>query len=354
MTQQIPKDPACSNGSPNPVLVEATRGAHVECRFRGAFAMVDFEGRLLASAGDIAAPVYPRSAVKPLQALALVESGAADAFELGAREISLACASHNGEPRHVSAVESWLTRLGLSAADLECGSHTPADPESEAARLRTGAALSPLMNNCSGKHSGFLTLARHRGWPTGGYIAYDHPVQQALREVLGAMAQTSLEDSPWGLDGCSIPTIALPLERLALAMARLARPDGLAPERAAACRRIARSMAEEPYMVAGRNRCASETMARCGGRVLLKSGAEGVYCAFHPETGTGIALKIDDGRKEASELLIGALLRRHGLLDEDAFADLRGFFGRDIVNAAGRSVGRFRIPDGAQLGEPLT
>lgn len=344
---------ALSSHPANPVLVEATRGEMVECRFHGAFALADNEGRILAAAGDIERPVYPRSAVKPLQALALVESGAAEAFGLGSKEVALACASHGAEPRHLQAVAAWLKRLGLSEADLECGAHPPTYPASEAARIRDAISPGPFMNNCSGKHSGFLTLAIHRGWETRGYIAYEHPVQATLRQILGEMADYSLEAAPWGLDGCSIPTIALPLNRIALAMARLARPEGLAPQRAAACRRIAQAMAEEPYMVAGRNRCASETMARTSGRVLLKSGAEGVYCAFHPGRGLGLALKVDDGRKEASEVLIGAILRRHGLLEPAELTDLRSFFGRDIANAAGRIVGRFRVAEEELLGEPL-
>jgi L-asparaginase II len=347
-------DEPAKTAAQNPVLVEATRGEMVECRFRGAFALADSEGRILAAAGDIDRPVYPRSAVKPLQALALVESGAAQAFGLGSKEIALACASHGAEPRHLEAVAAWLKRLGLSEVDLECGAHAPTDPDSEANRIREGLSLGPLMNNCSGKHSGFLTLACHRGWETAGYIRYDHPVQVNLRQILGEMADYPLDDAPWGLDGCSIPTIALPLERIALAMARMANPAALAPERAAASARIAQAMAEEPYMVAGKNRCASETMARTSGRVLLKSGAEGVYCAFHPGKGLGLALKVDDGRKEPSEVLVGAILQRHGLLDSVAFQDLHGFFGRDIVNAAGRIVGRFRVAEEELLGEPLS
>ncbi len=191
-----------------PVLVELVRGDLVESRHRGAFAVVDAAGKMVASAGDIERPVYARSAVKPLQALPLVESGAADRFGLGVEELALACASHAGTPLHVAKVASFLARAGLAAADLECGGHLPTDLASAQALIRAGEAPSPLHNNCSGKHAGFLATARHLGEAIRGYIEFDHPVQQRVLAAMGGMTGLDLTRAPRGRDGCGIPTIA--------------------------------------------------------------------------------------------------------------------------------------------------
>ena len=188
----------------NPVLVEVTRGEMVESRHRGSVAVVDHEGRTVLSLGSIEAPIYPRSAIKPLQALALVETGAAEAFGLSDAEIALACASHDGEPRHVSTVEAWLARIGCSTGDLECGPQLPSHEASAATLIRTGREPGPEHNNCSGKHSGFLSVARQLGAPTRGYIDLEHPVQQTVLGILEQMTGLDLGDAPRGIDGCGI------------------------------------------------------------------------------------------------------------------------------------------------------
>lgn len=326
----------------DPVLVEAVRGNMVESRHRGACAVADARGRLVLARGDVERPIYGRSAIKPLQALPLIETGAADAFALGARELALACASHRGEPRHVAAVEAWLARLGLSARDLECGAHAPADPASAEALLRAGAAPSPLHNNCSGKHAGFLTTARHLGEPTRNYIDAAHPVQRRLLAVLEAMTGLGLAAAPRGIDGCGIPVIGIPLAGLARAMARLADPAGLAPTRAAAARRILDAMAAEPSMVAGAGSFTTAVLSEAGRTVRLKPGAEGVFCAALPEQGLGIALKIADGAGRAAEVAMGETLRRLGALSAEQSDRLARLLRPSLRNVAGREIGVLR------------
>jgi len=326
----------------NPVLVEAVRGNMVESRHRGACAVTDARGRLVLALGDVERPIYGRSAIKPLQALPLIETGAADAFALDARELALACASHRGEPSHVTAVEGWLARLGLSARDLECGAHAPADPASAEALLRVGAAPSALHNNCSGKHAGFLTTARHLREPTRNYIDAAHPVQRRVRAVLEAMTGLDLDAAPRGIDGCGIPVIGIPLAGLARAMARLADPTGLAPTRAAAARRILDAMAAEPSMVAGSGSFTTAVLSEAGRTVRLKPGAEGVFCAALPEQGLGIALKIADGAGRAAEVALGEILRRLGALSPEQGERLAPLLRPSLRNVAGHEIGELR------------
>jgi len=323
----------------NPVLVEATRGAMVESRFRGAFAVVDLEGRVVASAGDIERPVFARSAIKPLQAIPLVESGAAEAFGLGDAEIALACASHRGEPRHVAVATAWLGRIGCSVADLECGAQLPTNPAALAELLGARETANAAHNNCSGKHSGFLTLARHLGLPTQGYIRYEHGVQQRVLGTLEIMTGLDLGAAPRGVDGCGIPVIAVPLGNLALAMARFADPADQPEPRQAACARIRAAMTGEPFMVSGTGRFCTRVISETGGGALIKTGAEGVYCGALTGEGLGIALKIDDGAGRAAEVAMAGLLARFGLLD--AGHELRK---PQLRNRAGTVVGELRLP----------
>ena len=322
----------------NPILAEVTRGAMVESRHRASLAVVDATGRVVLSAGDVEAAVYGRSALKPLQALPLLETGAAEAFDLSDAEIALACASHSGEARHVDTVAAWLARIGCAPEDLECGVHLPYNEAAMVALLRSGAEPSTLHNNCSGKHTGFLSIARHLGVPTKGYIRYDHPVQQRILGVLESMTGLDLSDAPRGIDGCGIPVIAIPLGNTALAMARLADPHDQPEARQAASARILRAMAADPFMVAGSERYCTRAMQILKGRAVIKTGAEGVYCGAIPGEGLGFAIKADDGATRAAEAVCGALLKRLGVLDEAESIALS----ETLRNRAGVEVGRLR------------
>lgn len=323
----------------NPVLIELTRGELVESVHRGSAAVVGVDGRVVMALGDLRTPVYPRSSLKPIQALPLIESGAADAFGLGDEEIALACASHSGEPMHTARVASWLARIGCGESDLACGAHRPRYEPVAEEMIRNGEAPTRIHNNCSGKHAGFLSVARHWDIATEGYERHDHPVQRAVARTLGELAGVEGE-LPWGIDGCAAPNFALPLAALASAFARMANPGGLSTQRALACRRIVGAMIAYPELVSGTGRTCAILMRSAQGRAAVKIGAEGFYAAMIPELGLGVALKIDDGAGRAAETAMAAILDKLGVLgnDDAASALLRA----PILNTRGAVVGERR------------
>ena len=326
----------------DPVLVEILRGDLVESRHRGAAAIVDSAGAIVASWGDIERPVFARSAIKPLQALPLVESGAAERYRLGATELALACASHHGEKSHVEAVGRWLDRVDLGPDDLQCGSHLPNDVPSAHALIHGGEKPSPLHSNCSGKHTGFLTTARHLGETTRGYVEPDHPVQRRVAQALGEMCGIDVARAPYGTDGCGIPVIGMPLAAMARGMARMADPRDLPAERAAAAKRLLAAMAERPLMVDGTGGFATVVMQVAGAKARIKPGAEGVFCGALPGLGYGVALKIEDGAGRAAEIAMGGILERLGVFGDAEREKLESLLRPAIKNVAGRVVGGMR------------
>jgi L-asparaginase II len=292
----------------NPVLIELTRGALVESLHAGAIAVVRADGEVVASVGDMASPIFPRSAIKLLQALPFLESGAVDRFGFGAAQIALACGSHAGARPHVTGVTAMLARTALSAAALACGAHEPTDAATARQMVRVGASPSPLHHNCSGKHAAMLATAVHLAEPTEGYWRPEHPVQQRIRQALEDMTGCTLGPDALGIDGCSVPNWAMPLAGLARAFARLATGEGLAPERADTCRRVREACWAHPDLVAGQGHLVTLIMQHLPGQVLVKSGAEGVYCGAFADQGLGFALKIDDGAKRASEAAVVQLI----------------------------------------------
>ena len=303
--------------SSNPTLVHAWRGGIVESSHRGAVAVVDADGTVHTQLGDIDRPIFPRSAVKVLQALPLVASGAADRFGLTNAELSLACASHGGEVRHADTAAGMLAKAGVDVAALECGTHWPYHDGSIKALAAAGQQPSALHNNCSGKHSGFVCLGclmaegSDRRAFLKGYVKPDHPVMREVTAALQATTGYDLTAAARGTDGCSIPTYAIPLRHLAHAFARVATGVGLSDGRARAAKRLRQAVAAAPDMVAGTGRFDSRVMAQLGERVFCKVGAEGVYCAALPEVGLGVAVKMDDGNTaRACEVAMAALIQR--------------------------------------------
>jgi L-asparaginase II len=313
----------------NPILVELTRGARVESTHRGAVAVADADARIAFARGDIDAVIYPRSAFKMLQAVPLVERGAAEAFGLSDEELALACASHSGESAQVALVEAWLKRLGLSAAQLVCG---PEGAEHERARLT---------HNCSGKHAGFLTLALHLGAPVKGYAEPAHPVQHEVRAALAGFCGLADEALAHGRDGCGAPAFIMPLRALAQGLARFVSGKGISPARGAAAQRLSAAMRAHPELIAGAGRPCTELMQAAQGRAIVKAGAEGVYAAALPDRGLGIALKIDDGASRAARAAIAALLAALGAVPADN-PHLSSYLDAPVTGADGKILGRVR------------
>jgi L-asparaginase II len=318
------------------------RGPRVESAHRGPVCVADADGATVLALGDVAQPVFPRSAVKAFQALPLLESGAADHYRLGEEELAIACGSHGGEPAHVAVVERMLARAGLDAGALECGAHRPSHHPSADALVRAGRAPSPLHNNCSGKHAGFLCFACHLGVDHHGYVAPSHPVQRAVKAAIEELTGASLGEDCCGVDGCSVPTWAAPLASLARAFARFGTGHGLSAARARAAGRLRAACARHPFFVAGTGRFATVAIEQLRERAFLKGGAEGVFCAALPDQGLGIALKCDDGAGRAAEAVMAALLMRLMKLGAAERAVLDRFARPAISNWNGIEVGRLR------------
>jgi L-asparaginase II len=298
-------------------MVEVWRGGLLEGTHSGHAVICDEAGEIVEAWGNPDAVIFPRSSCKMIQALPLIESGAADAAGLTDRQLALSCASHQGAAIHTEAVTHWLADLGLSEGDLRCGSHEPYDIDARNGLIRAYDAPCQIHNNCSGKHSGFLTLNRHLR-AGSEYVEVDHPVQRAVRaateEVSGETA------AGYGIDGCSAPNFATSIKGLARAMSAFSVASETGDARQKAMYRLTRAMATYPEMVAGEGRSCTELMRAMNGRVAMKTGAEAVFVAIVPEKKRGIAVKITDGGTRASEAVIAALLVRMGVLDADHLA----------------------------------
>lgn len=322
-------------------MVELWRGGRLESLHLGHAVVCNASG-IVGVWGDADAVIFPRSSCKMIQALPLIESGAAAAAGLGERQLALACASHQGAAIHTQAVESWLHGLGLGEPDLRCGSHLPNDPDARKALICSDTAPCQIHNNCSGKHTGFLTLGKHlKAGPE--YVDPAHPVQRAVRE---AFEDVTGETSPgFGIDGCSAPNFATTVAGLARAMAFFANANPEGGLREAAAARLARAMATFPEMVAGEGRACTALMRAMGGRVAVKTGAEAVFVAILPEQKLGIALKIVDGATRASEAAVVGLLVKLGALDV-AHPVVAQYLSGPLRNWRGLVTGEMRLSPG--------
>jgi L-asparaginase II len=292
----------------NPILVQAVRGQMVESFYRGSYAVINAEDQIIASAGDIDRLIYARSALKPIQALALIESGAARNYHLTAEEIALACASHNGEDRHVQLIKQWCDKVEIPLSALECGLHSPMSREAATNLARQGLKPTLAHNACSGKHASFLTLAKYLNYSLENYVHKDHPTQQYINKIIAEVCQINLDETPFGIDGCHVPVLGIPLKALASAMAKLARPRKLRASLKKAAENIVAAMQTHPFLLAGTGRFCTDINEITNGKVIVKMGAEGVFTGLVPSEGWGIALKIDDGHAKAAEIAMITLL----------------------------------------------
>jgi L-asparaginase II len=324
------------------LLVDVIRGNMVESSHLCDAVVIAASGDITMAWGDYTREIYPRSAIKPVLALPLIESGAADHFKYSQSDIALACASHNSEDIHVNAVQDILTRIGLSNTALECGAHRPYDEAASDVLVQQGKKPCRIHNNCSGKHAGFLSTAVHLGENPVGYIQPEHPVQERLFQVMSEMSGYDLTATARGADGCGIPVVGMPLDGLARTMAWMADPAGLGDPREDAARRIVAAMMAHPYMVAGASCMDTLAMQAIGG-VALKTGAEGVQIAVIPRHGLGIALKVRDGNGRAGDVAMLWILRQLDMISDSAARDIAGLLNPDIKNSLNAVVGSIQV-----------
>jgi L-asparaginase II len=320
-------------------VVEVARGSVIESRHAVSIAVVDGNGKLRARSGDADLLTVARSAVKPMQALPLVDDGVAERYELSDQELAVCCASHNAEAHHLECVRGLLRKIGADEEALACGAHVPLGKAAADALARSGEPATPLHNNCSGKHAGMLALARYFSWPLVGYHQPEHPVQQRMLAEIARWSGMTVEEISVAIDGCGVPTYALPLHRLAAAFAGFA---AAARRGAAGPARIVGALVHYPEYVAGTDRLCTDLMRTAGGRIFVKVGAEGVYLAGIPGAELGIALKVSDGATRASEPALLATLNALGLLTDDEMGQLARYAEPDVLNTRGERVGTIR------------
>jgi L-asparaginase II len=326
----------------NPILVDVVRNGVVESFHRGSVIVVNTKGETVFSLGDIDRSIYPRSALKPLQAIPIIESGAADKFGLSDKEVSLSCASHNSEEIHVDTVNKWLERLQLNNTQLECGEAFPSYPKAAYKMAAAGEQPSRAHHNCSGKHSGMLTLASHLLDDVQGYSAHSHIVQQVWMNTLTEMIGEDVSKMHWEQDGCGLPAICMPIQKLAYAFSLFSEPDKQPGARGLAMTSILKSIAKYPEMIAGSERCCSAVAKETQGKVIVKYGAESVYAGVIPHLKLGFALKIDDGTPRGSEVALGALLNKVNAITAAQNEQLQPFFNPDIINSLKNKTGEIR------------
>jgi L-asparaginase II len=319
----------------NPILAEILRGHTLESFHRGAFAVSNAKGGIFKQQGDITRNIFPRSAVKAFQCVPLIASGAADRFGFVDEDIALACSSHRGEAEHLRVAASMLAKAGIDEAAYECGVHWPERMEDRSRLIKTAASPQAIHNNCSGKHAGMLALAKHLAAPLKDYVKREHPVQQAVAKALDDYCEANTANAPWGIDGCSVPTWAMPLKNLAQGFAKLFAPGNAIGER------IANAARAHPFLIAGTNKFDSKIMAAVP-RLFIKVGAEGVYCGAIPHASLGFALKIDDGAARGAEVAVANMLSKLDCWTSDEKAKLESFSHHGMSNWRKLEVGETR------------
>ena len=312
----------------DPLVVEVTRGSAVESIHLVDVALVDSTGKLIDSWGESSRPTLPRSSLKPIQATPLITEGIADSAGLITEQLAVACSSHNGEPRHVQVVDRWLDMMGFSHAVLECGAHAPSNPQAARELALAGIEPDSRHNNCSGKHTGFVSLSKHFDLDVSGYISPEHPVMKRfITPAIEDFCRIDLNYQVPGVDGCGVPVWSVPLDHLAGGWSQLrARGSG---------RRLLQAMIEEPFLVAGTDRACTRLMEAAAGDAAVKTGAEGVFCGVDLREGFAFALKARDGQARAAEVAAEWVLDRLGCIDFNV--------PRPLQNWAGTNIGEIRV-----------
>ncbi len=329
--------------SRHPLVIDVVRGNAVESQHQVMAVVTDDRGLVSSFWGNVDYLTFPRSAIKPLQAVSFVESGAMEKFGLDEKMLALACASHNGEKHHLVTLNHWLEKIKMTEADLFCGPAYPYHEASHHEMIKKSQKPTALMNNCSGKHLGIISTCLALGENPKDYHRVEHSVQTRIRKTLSDLMKISIEKMPVGTDGCAIPTHATPLQNIAIGMAEFFDKKELASPRRKSLQRILQAWQYHPTYVSGTNDFASCLTEKTKGRALVKPGAEGAYCGVMPEKGYAFALKVADGSHRAAELASIAIFKQHGALTETEAQDLKNWTSPIIRNTRNDVVGLLKL-----------
>jgi L-asparaginase II len=319
-------------------LIQIVRGGLLDCVHRGRLAITDIEGNNLFAAGDADEPVYMRSIAKPFQAATVIETGAAARFGFTEQEVAIMAGSHSGTPQQAEIVAGILSKIGAEVSDLHCGAQLPLDHGAARDLAARGERGTALHHNCSGKHAGMLAACIAHGWPLESYTHADHPLQRWNLRTLAAAADIDPAQISIALDGCSVPTFALPLRHIAAAFARLGSAPADSP-----LSRVARAMAAHPTIYSGERRQDAAITRATGGRLIAKDGAEGAFGIAITDHGIGVALKISDGAPRAQMPTLIAVLHRLGYLSDDEAAALDHQYPCAVTIHTGEIAGEMRV-----------
>ena len=321
-------------------MVNVYRGELIESIHQGDIAVVSDEGKVLYEFGDSKKITYWRSAAKPVQALPVISSGAAEKYNLTDKEIAIMCASHSGEDQHVEVVKGILDKIGLKESDLECGTHPPLNKKTARRLWKEGKEPPLIRNNCSGKHAGMLTLCKYYDWDIKGYPKLNHTLQDHLLDVISEIASYPREEIYTGEDGCGVVVYGLPLKNMAYAFARLSNPETLPSKYREAAQRITRSIEKYPELVGGSKRFNTELLKVSDNEIFAKSGAEAVFCVGHEQKNIGLALKVKDGRSRAVKPAVVEAMKQLDWLSNKQLEELNKFHEYSIKNHHGNQVGK--------------
>ncbi len=316
----------------NPVLVERYRGGVLESFHRGVICIVNDRKEVIFSVGDTDQICFPRSALKFIQAIPVIESGAADHFGFTPQEIAILCGSHNGEKEHIAVVQSILNKIGLDKTSLKCGPQYPTLTEDKNALIKADIAPEDIHNNCSGKHSGFLALCVFKGYDIDSYLDSTHPIHQEILQLVSDFHDYPVEKIATGLDGCSAPIFSLPVYNQAIAYMKLVNPVMFSPARQKAINRLTDAVTAYPNMIAGKNRYCTELMAEAKGSLIGKTGADGVYSLGIKGRSYGICIKIDDGLMGPQYAIAQKVVEQLNILESESLKKLESYIEHPIIN----------------------
>jgi L-asparaginase II len=330
----------------NPILVEVYRNNVLESFHRGVICIVDREGKVIYSEGDIQQICYPRSAMKLIQVMPLLELGGFERFGFTLEEIAVMCGSHNAEPEHLRVVNSILQKIDLDKESLKCGPQYPTSKRDADELIRRSEKPHHIHNNCSGKHAGMLALCKLLNYEIEDYLNPNHPIQKLILQYVEEMYEYSKDKMVTALDGCSAPIYSIPIYNQALAFKNLVATDSYTPERKLACKKIVEAMSTYPFMVAGSKRYCSDMMKVCGSRIIGKTGAEGLFCMSLLQEQIGVCIKIDDGKMLPQYNVAQALVEATGIFDKEILLPLNSYKQADLSNFNKLITGEINVREG--------